>query len=60
MNFDYLHKIGTISDEQYDEINPNGSNRYNKLMHEFNEGNDVLIAKARNNGEHVGTCTALD
>ena len=33
MNFDYLHDIGTISDEQYDEIKV-----YNLKMKHYNEG----------------------
>lgn len=33
MNFDYLHNIGTISDEQYNEIK-----NYNLKMKHFNEG----------------------
>lgn len=36
MNFDYLHDIGTISDEQYDEIK-----NYNLKMKYYNEGEIV-------------------
>lgn len=48
MNFDYLHKIGTISDEQYKEID-----EYKKDMRLLNHGDITAIAAAVNRGKNV-------
>ena len=57
MNFDYFHKIGTISDEQYNSIEP-----YNKLMRKYNAGEVDIIRQinAQNNNPSVGNTAAVD
>lgn len=52
MNFDYLHSINTISDEQYDAIE-----EYNKKMRAFNDGDANEIELATTRGQQVKSRT---
>ena len=59
LNFDYLHEIGTITDEQYAAIRP-----YEVKMHELNRKIDELneiIAKAQiDEQEYLATITVTE
>lgn len=46
LNFDYLHRIGTISDEQYKEIG-----KFERKMRLFNCGSEDRVKAAENRGK---------
>ena len=48
MNFEYLHDIETISDEQYNEIKP-----FMEKMREFNYGTETEVENAKQRGQHL-------